>query len=569
MIAGVAWAQHRGIKKVEVRIDGGEWRPAKLADDAGLDLWRQWSYVYDGPAGRHTAQVRATDLTGETQPEARTKVFPSGGARVARDPVHRRVVAGPRVRVVRTMSDAASRDAAPEGNLTAGEGAPERSTRALRRVTRAARPVSTNGSSSTSSTAPAARSDGAPSIGEDLVALPSRHQAAELGDDQQQARTSELDAHPPTPQPADPIAKLTEPPPRQPGIDRIVTFRPRSVLVVLGVLMAVAAAIGFISRTSAGLTLIAIAVFLSLALNPAVEFFQRQGLKRPWAVIAVFTAAIGVLALLVLVFIPPMVLQVTNLVQAVPGFINRLREGNGPAGVLQRRYQVVERIQAATSGGEFTTWTSAALSGLDVIRHIATSFVRAILISFMTLFMLMEGPAWRRRLTAMLPDGSRDTVERVGSGVYRSVGGFVTGNLLASLVSGVVCVILLLVTGVPYALPLGLFVVLLNLIPYIGPTVVTVLLPLVALTQGPVRALVVFGVLLAYHVLEGHTLRPLIYGRALKLSPLAVLISIVLGTELAGILGALAAIPVAGGIQVIVQELMRRRTGTNPAVPIS
>ena len=78
VIAGVAWAQHRGIAKVEIRIDGGEWNEAKLADDAGVDMWRQWSYVYEGEAGRHSAQVRATDLGGETQPEARTKVFPSG-----------------------------------------------------------------------------------------------------------------------------------------------------------------------------------------------------------------------------------------------------------------------------------------------------------------------------------------------------------------------------------------------------------------------------------------------------------------------------------------------------------
>jgi DMSO/TMAO reductase YedYZ molybdopterin-dependent catalytic subunit len=78
VLAGVAWAQHRGIEKVEIRFDGGEWQPTKLAVDAGVDMWRQWSYVYDGPAGRHSAQVRATDVSGEVQPESRTKVFPSG-----------------------------------------------------------------------------------------------------------------------------------------------------------------------------------------------------------------------------------------------------------------------------------------------------------------------------------------------------------------------------------------------------------------------------------------------------------------------------------------------------------
>ncbi len=78
VLAGVAWAQHRGIQKVEIRIDGGEWVETKLADDVGIDLWRQWSHVYDGPAGGHTAEVRATDLDGNTQPEERVPVFPSG-----------------------------------------------------------------------------------------------------------------------------------------------------------------------------------------------------------------------------------------------------------------------------------------------------------------------------------------------------------------------------------------------------------------------------------------------------------------------------------------------------------
>jgi DMSO/TMAO reductase YedYZ molybdopterin-dependent catalytic subunit len=78
VIAGVAWAQHRGIAKVEIRIDEGDWHEVQLAADGGIDLWRQWSYRYEGPAGLHSAQVRATDLDGRTQPEERTKVFPDG-----------------------------------------------------------------------------------------------------------------------------------------------------------------------------------------------------------------------------------------------------------------------------------------------------------------------------------------------------------------------------------------------------------------------------------------------------------------------------------------------------------
>jgi predicted PurR-regulated permease PerM len=346
---------------------------------------------------------------------------------------------------------------------------------------------------------------------------------------------------------------------QEPRIDRIVSFRPRSILAVLGVLMAVAAAIGFAILTSSGLTLIGIAIFLALALNPAVEFFQRHGFKRGWAVVSVYILALAVLAVLVLVFIPPMVTQVSNLINAVPGFITKLSQGNGPFGILERRFQVVERVQAGTSGQSFASWTNAALSGLEVVRRVATSFVGTVLIGFLTLFMLLEGPDWRRRITSLIPGSNRESIERVGAGVYRAVGGFVAGNLLASLVSGLVATLLLAIVGVPYALPLGLFVVIVDLVPYVGPALATVVLTAVALTQGPVRALVVFGVLLAYHVVEGHTLRPLIYGRALRLSPLAVLIAIVLGTELAGILGTLAAIPVAGAIQVGFTELLHQR----------
>lgn len=78
VLAGVAWAQHRGVEKVEIRIDEGEWQTTKLAADGGIDLWRQWTHVVDAAPGRHSAEVRATDRTGHTQPGERREVFPAG-----------------------------------------------------------------------------------------------------------------------------------------------------------------------------------------------------------------------------------------------------------------------------------------------------------------------------------------------------------------------------------------------------------------------------------------------------------------------------------------------------------
>jgi predicted PurR-regulated permease PerM len=123
---------------------------------------------------------------------------------------------------------------------------------------------------------------------------------------------------------------------------------------------------------------------------------------------------------------------------------------------------------------------------------------------------------------------------------------------VASLLAVLVATIVMFATGVGYAVPLGLFVAIIELVPYVGPLVATVIVTAVALTVGTVSALVALGLLIVYHVVEGHTLRPFLYGRAVKLSPLAILVAILLETEIAGILGALIAIPAAGSIQVII-----------------
>lgn len=349
---------------------------------------------------------------------------------------------------------------------------------------------------------------------------------------------------------------------------RLVTFRPRTILVVLGVVLAVAAAIGFVVLAQAGLTLITVALFLALALNPAVEFFQRRGMGRGLAVAWVYLLVVVFFALLASVFIPPLVTQITKFVDALPGLVQDLTKGRGPLGFLERKYHVVEEVRKATKQGA-SGLPGVAAPALGVAEGVATTIGGVFIIGFLTLFMLLEGPEWRARISALIPDRHRPPAERIGSGVYKAVSGFVTGNLLASFLAGIVATIILLAAGVPYAVPLGLFTAIIEVIPYIGPAVVTLLLSLVALTVSPLAAAVVFGLMAVYHLVEGHTLRPLIYGRALNLSALAVLVAIIIGTEVAGILGALAAIPVAGSIQVILTELLEQREhagGKPPAV---
>ncbi len=343
------------------------------------------------------------------------------------------------------------------------------------------------------------------------------------------------------------------------GPERVVSFRPRAILVAVGVVLAVAAAVAFIFMAQAGLTLIAISLFLALALNPAVEYFQGRGMGRGAAVGSVYFVAVAVFALLGLVFVPPLVKQVGNFIDATPGLVADLTRGHGALGFLETKYHVVEHVRKATAGKGGDSLTAGAAPALSVVKGVATTLLGVVIIAFLTLFMLLEGPEWRERTVELVPERQRAPAERVGAGIYRSVGGFVTGNLLASLLAGVVATVIMLATGVPYAIPLGLFVAIIELVPFIGPLVATVLVTSVALTQSPLTAVIAFGLLITYHAIEGHSVRPMIYGRALQLSPLAVLIAILLGTEIAGILGALAAIPVAGSIQVIAGEVLERR----------
>ena len=188
-----------------------------------------------------------------------------------------------------------------------------------------------------------------------------------------------------------------------------------------------------------------------------------------------------------------------------------------------------------------------------------TIVVATITIAFMTFFMLLEGHVWVERFYRLLPEKSQPRWRQVGFDIYRTVGGYVTGNLLISLIAGGLTTVVLLVMGVPFAVALGLIVAILDLIPLAGATIAAILIGIVAFLHSVVAGIVVVAFFIVYQQIENHLLQPVIYGRTVQLSPLAVLISVLVGAELAGILGALAAIPVAGAIQVLLVDWRRHR----------
>ena len=144
-----------------------------------------------------------------------------------------------------------------------------------------------------------------------------------------------------------------------------------------------------------------------------------------------------------------------------------------------------------------------------------------------------------------------------------------TGNLSISLVAGTVSTAVLLVLGVPYAVALGLIVGLLDLIPLAGATLAAIIVSAVGFLHSTTAGIVLVIFFVVYQQLENHVLQPLVYGRTVQLSPLIVLIAVLMGAELAGVIGALGAIPVAGSIQVVLLDWLaeRRRRLVDPPGP--
>src|SRR5919106_603156 len=312
---------------------------------------------------------------------------------------------------------------------------------------------------------------------------------------------------------------------------RVVTVRPATVLTVLGITALVVAGILLAVAAWHVLTWILIAMFLAAALNPAVVAFEQRGMRRGTA-------------------------------------------GRGPLGFLQDDYQLVDRIREAIDRGGAAGVLGLSAGLVDVVRSVITAVVGLIAIIFLTFFMLLEGPRTVERVLSLLPDGTRLRYERVGTHIYRTISGYVTGNLLISLIAGVTSTAVLFAVGSEFAIALGLIVAVFDLIPLPGATLAALLVSTVILIETDwLRFVIVVAFFIAYQQLENHVLQPLVYGRTVQLSPLAVLCAVLIGAELAGIFGALLAIPVAGSLLAVGREVLlyRRESAieTPPGVDVA
>ena len=232
-------------------------------------------------------------------------------------------------------------------------------------------------------------------------------------------------------------------------IDRIVHFRARTILGVVGILLAVGSVLYVLWVARHVLSWLLIALFLALALNPVVEWLQRHGVKsRGFASGIAFLVALGVIVGLGALFIPTLVDQVNDFANKVPDYLDDLTNGRGRLGFLETKYHLVDKAREAVNNGGAAKLLGRSGTAVAVTKGVITAIVASLTIMFMTFFMLLEGPEWVDRFFSC---AARRTRSRAGAAsrttsTARSAATS-PGNLLISLIAGVSTTIVLLITG--------------------------------------------------------------------------------------------------------------------------
>jgi predicted PurR-regulated permease PerM len=307
--------------------------------------------------------------------------------------------------------------------------------------------------------------------------------------------------------------------------------------------------------------LIVVAGFVALVLNPAVTGLERW-LARGWAVAVVTVLGLAVFFGLALMFGVPLAGGFAHLAHSLPGYVSKAERGQGPVGHLVRKYHVQTWVQH-NAPKLLNVGQDLAKPALSLGKGAFSLLLALTTIFVLVLLMLLEVPRiWRGVLNHMSP-GPRGELARVVGEVNRSVFGYMAGNLLTSVIAGVVVLVTLLILHVPFAFLWALWVALVDFLPLVGGALAGIPVILFAAGHSLTAGIITLVVFAVYTQVENHVLNPVIMSRTVRVSPLLVLLSILVGASIGdwigGIFGAFVAallsIPVAGALQVLIKEL--------------
>jgi predicted PurR-regulated permease PerM len=308
-----------------------------------------------------------------------------------------------------------------------------------------------------------------------------------------------------------------------------------------------------------------VAGFLALILNPLVVALQRWRIRRRgWAVTVVTLWSVVVFAGLLAAFGYPLAHGVTHFSQQLPSYVAAAEHGSGWIGHLVVRFHLQAWITRNAPKLQ-SLGTTLAKPALTVGKGAASLLATLGTIFALVVLFLLEGPKVRQGLLGLMSPQRAAYCRRVAGEISQSATGYAFGNLLTSVIAGVVVFTALSLLGVPFPLLWALWVALVDFLPMVGGALAGIPTVLFALGHSLTAGIVTAVAFLAYQQIENHVLNPVIMSRTVQINPLLVLLSVLVGTSIGdwvdglfgSFVGALISIPAAGALQVIVRELWR------------
>lgn len=309
------------------------------------------------------------------------------------------------------------------------------------------------------------------------------------------------------------------------------------------------------------LVLILLAIILGEAIRPLVARMARHRIPEPVAVLLIYAAGLVISGVLLWLVLTPLLKEMSALSAHLPSYLTKLRHDVSD---LQRQLRAQPGLSDAVDSASRTL--TATLQQLvpalvavpfGVLSGLLGLFIDVVIVLTMTLFWLMSTQRLKPFVVGLFPPDQRERASAVIGEIGQSFGGYVRGTLIAMALIGSLTAVGLFVLDVPYALLLGLLAGLTELLPYIGPWISGTMATIVALVAvDPLKALEVVLLFLLIQEIEGNVIEPLVMNRQVHVDPLLVIISVLIGLDLLGVIGAILAVPITAGVQVLVMRVV-------------
>jgi predicted PurR-regulated permease PerM len=310
-------------------------------------------------------------------------------------------------------------------------------------------------------------------------------------------------------------------------------------------------AVRVLGSMSSVLVLIGVAFFFALGLEPAASWLVNRRLPRWAAVTVVVVLTFTILAGSVAAAIPPLAEQAREFIAQAPHYLQQAQDHSSVIGRLYDRFHLQKRITDTMNSSGGPAVAGLVKAGSAVFGAVADLGIVMVL----TVYFLADLPRLRATLYRLAPRSRRPRVMLLGDEVFAKVGAYVMGNVMTSVIAGVATFIWCIIVDVPYPLLLGVFVAILDLVPY-GSTVAGFVVALAALTVSIPVSVATIAFYIVFRWFEDYLLVPKVIGRVVKVPGVVTVVAVLIGAALLGIVGALVAIPVAAALQLLVQELL-------------